>query len=63
MLYQNVLKHKDSPAWHVECVPWHSSILGLVNLCVGIAQLNCDVALKLVLEADSLYTTDGFHHC
>lgn len=45
------------------CVPWHASVLGLVDLCIGIPQLDCDVTLKLVLEADSLDTTDGFHHC
>ena len=43
-------------------VPWHAGVLGLVDLGIRIAQLDGDVALKLVLEADSLDATDGFHH-
>lgn len=31
-------------------------------LGIGVAELDCDVTLEFVLEADSLHTRDGLHH-
>lgn len=46
----------------VSGVPWHTGVLGLVDLGIRIAQLDGDIALKLILETDGLDATDGFHH-
>ena len=40
----------------------HFVALGLVDFCVGITQLDGDVALQLVLEAHRHDTRDGFDH-
>lgn len=38
-----------------------SFVVALVDLCVGVTQLDGDVSLQLVLETDSLYTRDGLY--
>lgn len=41
---------------------WAAFILTAVDLGIGIAQFDCNVALQLILEAHSLHTRQGFHH-
>ena len=47
----------------IACRPGARFVVALVDLCVGISKLDCDVADQLILESDGLDARDGLDDC